>query len=177
MVDVKEYERAIFMLAEELGVTERIMEELKIAGELIKDNPKYVSLIETPALPMEEKLSLIDGAFSSFDESLLSFLKILVEKRLLRYVPEISRGFVSLYDDSRGILRAEAISAVALSKEQLEKIKERLEKKCEKTVIITNTVSPDMLGGVTLRYSGTQLDGSLKTRLDKLKANLKGAIV
>ena len=177
MVDVKEYERALFMLTEELGVTERVMEELKTAGTLIKENPKYVSLLETPALPIEEKLSLVNGAFSSFDESLLSFLKILTEKRLLRYTPEISRGFNVLFDESRGILRVEAISAVALTEEEARKIKERLEKKCGKTVILTNTVSPEILGGVKLRYSGTQLDGSLKTRLETLKANLKSVIV
>ena len=95
----------------------------------------------------------------------------------MRYAPEISRGFNVLFDESHGILRVEAISAVALTEEEARKIKERLEKKCGKTVILTNTVSPEILGGVKLRYSGTQLDGSLKTRLETLKANLKSVIV
>ena len=42
-----------------------------------------------------------------------------------------------------------------------------------KKIILTNTVKPEILGGVMLRYSGIQLDGSVKSRLDAFSRSLK----
>lgn len=177
MAVLKEYADALFMLTEELGTSDCVQRELSDAARALADNREYISLLETPALPMEEKLGLVDRAFKSFDESLLSFLKILTEKRLIRYLGDVLRDYSSLYDESRGILRVEAISAVALSDTQLNAIAEKLSVKCKKQAIVSNTVSPEILGGLKLRYSGTQLDGSVKTRLDKIEASLKSVIV
>lgn len=177
MAALKEYADALFMLTEELGTSERVQRELGDATHVLSDNREYISLLETPALPMDEKLGLVDRAFESFDESLLSFLKILTEKRLIRHLGDVLRDYSALYDESRGILRVEAISAVALSEAQLNAIAEKLSAKCKKQAIVSNTVSPEILGGLKLRYSGTQLDGSVKTRLDKIEASLKNVIV
>ena len=46
-----------------------------------------------------------------------------------------------------------------------------------KKIIIKNTVCPEILGGVKLRYSGTQLDGSVKTRLDSFEKSLKNTVI
>ena len=46
-----------------------------------------------------------------------------------------------------------------------------------KTIILTNTVDPSILGGVKLRYLGVQLDGSVKTRLDKFEDALKNTVI
>ena len=61
--------------------------------------------------------------------------------------------------------------------EEKAKIVAKLEGITGKTVILKNTVDESILGGITLRYSGTQLDGSLRSRLQKLERLLKGAIV
>ena len=42
-----------------------------------------------------------------------------------------------------------------------------------KKIILKNTVKPEILGGVMLRYSGIQLDGSVKSRLDAFERSLK----
>ena len=42
-----------------------------------------------------------------------------------------------------------------------------------KKIILKNTVKPEILGGVMLRYSGIQLDGSVKARLDGFAKSLK----
>ena len=64
-----------------------------------------------------------------------------------------------------------------MSVEQLEKMKTKLEKMTGKTIIIKNTVSPEILGGVKLRYSGIQLDGSVRTRLDAFEESLKNIVI
>ena len=46
-----------------------------------------------------------------------------------------------------------------------------------KKVIVKNTVDPEILGGIKLRYLGTQIDGSIKTRLDGFAEGLKNIVI
>ena len=177
MIARLEYAKALFMLAEEEGSCEKVLLDLRCAVAAVKENGSYLELLDTPALPKEEKLKLVDEAFFSLSESVINLIKILCEKRSSRLLPDILKEYESLNDEKFGILRVEAISARPMTEEQISQLKEKFEKEKNKTVIISNTVNPEILGGLKLRFSGVQLDGSLKTRLDKLEASLKNVIV
>ena len=64
-----------------------------------------------------------------------------------------------------------------MTKTQLDAMKAKLAKITGKHIIIKNTVDPTILGGVKIRYSGIQLDGSVKTRLDKFEEGLKNTVI
>ena len=172
-----EYGRALFMLTEERGTTETALADIITADEVFKNNPKYASLLDTPALSKSEKLTLADEAFSSLDKDLVNLIKILCERHSVHEFSAIRKTFCALYDDSRGIERVEAVTAVAMTEEQIARLKEKLTASTGKTIIVKNTVRPEILGGVKLRYSGRQLDGSVKTRLDKFEKSLKNTVI
>lgn len=173
----REYGRALFLLTEELGTTERVREEASCLSELLNSNPEYEKLLDTPALSPDERLSLIDGAFSSFDTNLINLLKILTKRRMAHAIVRILKCFDEEYMESRGIVRAEVISAVMLTDEQRERMTEKLRKITGKEVIIENKVDPTILGGIKLRYAGIQRDGSIKTRLDSFARSLGETVI
>ena len=74
-------------------------------------------------------------------------------------------------------MRVDAITAVPLTAAQSDKLAAKLSRTLSKTVIVKNTVDPSILGGMKLRYSGVQLDGSVKTRLDKFEDALKSTVI
>ena len=82
-----------------------------------------------------------------------------------------------LYEQAHGILRATAMTAVAMSKGQQAALAKKLEAMTGKTVKLTNVVDARVLGGVTLRFAGVQLDGRLQARLDALRQSLAAATV
>lgn len=173
----KEYGRALFMLSEERDTTDKVLADITAVDEIFKDNPKYVKLLDTPAVTKAEKLSLVDEAFSTLDEHVTNLIKILCERHSVFTFSEVRRAFSELYDASRGIEHVEAVTAVAMTPSQLERMNERLSAMTGKKIIIKNTVAPQILGGVKLRYSGTQLDGSVKTRLDSFEKSLKNTVI
>lgn len=177
MIDVKEYGRALFMITEEDSVSDTLLSQVKTAESVLKANPDYAKLIDSPALMGSERIELIDKAFGSLDERLLNLIKILAEKRELRAFCNVAKAYYGFYDKSRGIERVEAISAVPLTNEQVAALEQKLRQKEGKTFIVSNTVDPSVLGGVKLRYSTIQLDGSLKTRLDKIEKALKTTVI
>ncbi len=173
----KEYGKALFMLTEETGSTETVLSDVLAAAEIFKENPAYVRLLDTPAITKSEKLALADEAFSTLDVSVLNLIKILCERHSTHAFGRVARTFLALYNDSRGIEEVEAVSAVQMSEEQILRMTEKLSAMTGKKIILKNTVSPEILGGVKLRYSGIQLDGSVKTRLDKFEASLKNTVI
>lgn len=177
MIDAMEYGKALFLLTEETRKTETVFAELLDLKRLLGENPRYVKLLDTPALSKDEKLALIDRAFASLDEDLRSVIKILCEKHAVYQIPKVADVYASLYDEARGIERVEAVTAVAMTAAQIAAMTHKLASLTGKTVQLRNTVDPAVLGGVILRYSGRQLDGSLKARLESFEKSLKSLVI
>ena len=173
MSEAREYARALFLLTEEEGTTEAVRADAEIMSSAIRENPDYLKLLDTPAIPLEEKLGLIDKAFSTLNTSLLNLCKLLCEKRCASLTERVADEYFALYDRSRGIERVEAVTAVALTEAQLSALSARLEKKTGKTVIITNTVDKSILGGIIVETGDSVLDGSLTRKLRDVKEVIK----
>lgn len=177
MVNASEYGRALFMLTEETARTESTVSDIKAVQKVLSENPEYVKLLDTPALSKEEKLLLIDKAFKQVDTYLLNLIKILCENHSVYMFGKTAETFFDLYDEARGIERVEAVTAVPLSEEQKKKLASKLAAITGKQIIIKNTVSKEILGGIQIRYSGKQIDGSVKTRLDSFEKSLKKIVI
>ena len=177
MINAAEYGKALFLLTEEVGSTDTVLAEIDEVSALIGGNDGYARLLDTPALPKEERLALIDGAFSAYDEYLVNTMKILCEARSVRVFDKLALAYHTAYDEARGIIRAEAVSAQPMTEEQISSMQARLSSLTKKTVLITNKVDPSVLGGVRLSYSGIQLDGTLKTRLEGFKESLRSVVL
>ena len=173
MAEKNEYASAAFALALEENMLEEVKLDLDALKKILKENPDYIKLLDTPALSKEERLSLIDEAFSSLSYITKNLLKVLCEKHMVYTVSQLSDAFISLYDAHNGIERVEAVSALSLTDAQTQAIIKKLSDMTGKKIILTNTVKPEILGGVILRYSGIQLDGSVKSRLDAFSESLK----
>ena len=177
MTAATEYARALFELSEELSTTECVMRDFTSLAALIRDNPSYTKLLDTPAVPKEERIALINEALGSFDTHLLNLTKILAEHHKTHLLPKIFDEYSSLYDSANGIVRAEVISAVPLSEEQLLRLTNKLSERCKSTVKLTAKVEPELLGGLKLRYLGIQLDGTVKSRLEAAEKRLKDLVI
>ena len=174
---MKAYGEALFLLTEELGTTERVLDDVKTLSTVTKKSPEYLDMLDSPALTREERLGLIDKSFSSLDRNLVNTAKILCEKRLSYALPRMLEAYVDIYETSRGIERVEVISAVPLTKAQTDKLKAKLEGITKKQIIISNTHDPSLLGGMKLRYMGIQLDGSVKSKLDGFEKRLSELVI
>lgn len=172
-----EYARALYELSEEDLRTDAVLDDVQAVCALFRDNPEYPKLIDTPAVPKEERIALLDEALCGIDKNLLNLIKILAEHHSAHTFPDVAKEYSTIYDDAHGIIRAELISARPLSEEQLSRLAEKLSEKCNKTVKLTATVDESTLGGAKLRYLGIQLDGTVKSRLDAAERQIKSLVI
>ena len=177
MSNIKDYGKALFELAKEENGTEEVNRDVNTVIAVVKENPDYLVILNSPTLSKEEKRGLIDEAFGTLNEKLCNLLKLMCDKRMAHLYAEALQGYLDEYDKYMGILRVDAVTVRPLTPQQIERLTENLEAKTGKKVIINNVIDTDILGGMKLRYDGIQLDGSIKTRLDSLAESLNGVII
>ena len=175
MIDViaNRYAEALFQLSEEENITKEIYNELHDVVEVIKNNKELDNVLKSPLVAKNEKTQLIEALFNNkINNDLKNFLKILVEKGRISSLKSIELTFKELLNDKHNIIEGTVISAIALTEKQVKELEEKLSKKYNKNVTLENEVDQSILGGVLVRLGNTQIDGSVKTRLNNIKDNL-----
>lgn len=168
-----EYGGALYALAREEKLEERFLAEIGGLRAIFAENPGYVPLMQTPGIPLAERLSLLDGAFGDdLHPLLLNFLKLLTERRYFGEVLGCFDRYEDEYNAEHGILLAAVESAAPLTDAAREKLIAILEKKTGKRIRLQEKVDPALLGGARLSMGGKLYDGSVRSRFDALSAIL-----
>ena len=164
------YGEALYGLAKDESVCEQITQELAVLQESFTKEPDFLRLLSSPALTKAERCAVLDKSFrDKIHPYLLNFLKILTEKGYLRHFNNCCKAFTDCYDEDLGILRVSAVTAVALTDAQQEKLTGKLSRLTGKQVLLQNRIDPAVLGGVRLDYDGQRLDDTLSHRLDSIR--------
>lgn len=134
--------------------------------------------MDTPAVAGPEKHALLLQAFSGASQELRNFLCLLCDRRALWQLPACLTAYEAAYDEAHGILRATAITAVPMQPAAgARPCGAGSESLTGKTVSLTCRTDPTLLGGITLRYGGIQLDDSIRSRLERLRRSLSQTVV
>lgn len=173
----EEYAKALFSLTEEEGCSDATLEDMEICRRALAESPGYFHLTDTPAIPKEERLALVSAAFSSVNKNVKNTISLLCESGRLYLFEKIAKGYEALYNESRGIIYAEIISAAPLSQSQVQRLVAKLSEATGKTVRPKLIIDKSLIGGVKLRYMGKQEDGSLKARLTAIEKGLAECVI
>ena len=170
----KEYSQALFTLACEENSAEKYYEELKLVSDVFRSDSEYLTLLSSPNLSMEEKISCIDGAFSSFvSEYTLSFLKLLCERGRIKDFPPCFEDYERLYNDSHKLIVAEVTTASPLSKSEEERLISTLSQRYGVKVELICKIDKSILGGMIVKTKDSVMDGSLRTKTREIKDVIK----
>lgn len=172
------YGEALYLLAKEEYRSKTILEELKVLDESFSQEPDFLRLLSSPNLPKAERCQILDDSFrGKIDPYLLNFMKILTEKGYIRHFSDCRKGYTLHYNQDNGILSVTAVTAVALSGAQAEKLTGKLESITGKTIELINRVDPGVYGGVRLDYDGQRLDDTVAHRLENIRNLLKNTVL
>ena len=166
----KEYSEALFALACESGSENKIKAELDAVKEVFLGNDELNIMLCAPSIPLSERLQVIDQVFGNIaDEYVRSFLKLLCERKRLSELDLCIEGYRELLNDKDAVVTAHVVSAVPLTDEECASLRQSLEKKSGRTVVLECSVDESILGGVIVEMLGTVTDGSLRRRLKEIK--------
>ncbi len=155
------------------GVLSDVADEVAALRKIFAAEPDFELFVESPRLENSTKREVLERALrGKVSDILVNFLLLLLDKSRERHLAGILAEFGRLHDEHIGLVRAAITSASALGDELVGNLRDRMAAKLGKRVEITADVDPDILGGLVVRYEGMVADGSLKTALDDMRADM-----
>jgi F-type H+-transporting ATPase subunit delta len=169
-----QYANALADVALAQGAAEPVLKQLNDFGTTFADSAELRNFLFSPAVTREAKHGVIEKIAARLRASkiLRNFLFIIADRRRMHMLPEIIAAFQEVIRQRQGIAEAEISSAVELNAAQKTEFKKTLERLTGKRVEPKYSLEPALLGGAVVRIGDTIYDGSLRNRLNGLRARL-----
>ena len=173
MSAVSTYAEALFEAARERDELEEVQSDLGEFVEALHDSEELRLFFYGGQIPERQKRRALDGLTEGMQASTTNFLKVLVDNGREEILEEVLARYEGLVKEHLGRIEVEVTTAVEISEEQREKLKERLLDVLEgREIILETNVNPDLVGGAVFRYGGRMMDGSIRGRLESLREGM-----
>jgi F-type H+-transporting ATPase subunit delta len=165
------YAKSIFDLAKEKSMLEDVHADMDYIHQICIQNPDFVRVLESPIISADKKngvLTAVVGVHMKADLTKL-LVKQIVRKGRERYLDNMAKAFVELYDRENHISHASLTSAVPLTDAQIKEIKDKLAEQTGDTIDLQVSVDESLIGGFVLKFGDELFDGSVAASLRKLR--------
>ncbi len=168
------YASAVFEVADEKNLLLQWENYLHILCKITAD-ASVQTFLKNPNTTAEIRANLINKILidQKFDDKKLhNFILLLAQRHRLPLLPQIFLLFKKLKDEKEQTILAKVVSPLALTTDEEKELKERLEKRINKKVVLENEIDPKILGGFKIKMGDHVMDFSLLGELDRMKQNL-----
>jgi F-type H+-transporting ATPase subunit delta len=170
---VSTYAEALFEAAREREELEGVLEDLEEFVGVLRENEELQLFFYGGQITEREKRKAIDALTEDMTLSTTNFLKVLSDNGREDILEEVLVRYEELVKEHLGKIEVEVTTAVELSDEELDRLKERLGRILEgREVILETRVDPDLLGGAVFRFGGRMVDGSVRGQLQNLREEM-----
>ncbi len=169
------YARALFEVAKEHDLLDDVRDDLTAFAQALSDDRGFAVFFFSPYFSTAEKKDGLKKAVTGAEPVFMNFLEALIERHRMPVIFRIRDRYQDMWEDERDLLPVQVTSAVALDESTVASIGKRIGEQTERTVELSSTVDPDILGGIVLRVGNVILDASIRNRLEKLRKQVARA--
>jgi F-type H+-transporting ATPase subunit delta len=169
-----QYANALADIALAQGAAEPALKQLADFGAAYAESAELRNFLSSPAVDREAKHGVIEKLVARLGASKIirNFLFVVADHGRTHILPEIVAAFQDVVRQRQGIAEAEIFTPVALSAAQKAEFAFTLERMTGKRVEAKYSLDPALLGGAVVRIGDSIYDGSLRQRLNAMRARL-----
>ena len=168
----RRYAQAVFQIAVEADELDQWQRDLETLSTALQD-PDMSRFLDAPQVPATAKTDAVNQTFGgSVGPLALNLVLLLGSRGAASLVPAVTEEYGSLLDAHRGIEQADVTSAVTLDEEQMRRVTEMMEGVVGAKVRLWAHVEPSIIGGLVARVGDRVIDGSVRTRLEKMRRSV-----
>ena len=170
------YASALFDLARDQRQIESVAKSLDSLGQALLDSKEFGELVTSPLVSREEagKAFAALAPQLGIDSITSNFLGVLARNGRKGELRNVIRAFRRLAAEHRGETTAEVVTARPLNDNQLSALRQQLRARAGRDVNLDTSVDPNILGGIVVKLGSQQIDASIRTKLNRLAAAMKG---
>jgi F-type H+-transporting ATPase subunit delta len=170
----RRYARALFAIGVDKRNFEALGSELEALAALWNEATEMRQSLSNPIFRPTQKRAILQGLLPQVapTREVQSLAFLLLERGRIAALPAIARAYQEMCDDKLGRARATVKSARPLDVATQAEIRQVLERRTGRSVIMTTEVDPSLVGGIVAQVAGLVLDGSLRARLGALSSKI-----
>ena len=173
------YALSLFELASSAGGNDKVIEiadELEQICELTRQNREVKLFFSSPIIDVTKRGESLSAIFSNrITDLTLRFLLVLNIKGRLHHLEQITVAFDQLVQEQFGRVEVDIFTPVAVDTESINTIKNKVQEMLGKEPVLHPYVEPAMLGGIKLRIGDQLIDGSVQTKLRRLRETIRSS--
>jgi F-type H+-transporting ATPase subunit delta len=167
------YAKAIFTIADERQMKDKIDEELQLIRESLTTSTELRTWLSYPTVDALRKKELLYTVFVELSEPVQNLLLLLVDRQRTDILPEVAEIYHQLNDESQAKAVALVTSAFPLQEEDEKQLIKTFEYITKKRIYLRKQVDSDLLGGVVVKIGDRVYDGSLRGKLNRFQDDLQ----
>lgn len=173
----RRYASALADVVLKTGETDTVKTELAVWAQLFVGSNDLQNVLGNPAIAHQAKERVLEQLLAKMKPSktAANFLRVLLQNNRLNDLVAIDERFAAELAERSGIQNAVVISARELPEDERTEFEKTLARLTGKTMQITYSVEPDLIGGAVTRIGSTVYDASVRTKLENLRTELAGA--
>jgi F-type H+-transporting ATPase subunit delta len=172
------YARALFLITEKRRETAAALGDLKGVRDLLRTGSLAASFLASPQVRPADKRKMLSGALDGRAvRSVAVFADLLLRKKRLTLLPDITREYEMLAERAQGIRRAHVVSAVPLLEGEQARLHGLLETYTKSKIRLTAEVDAAVVGGALVRIGDRVVDRTVRTLLEAIGTQLHEASV
>ena len=170
------YAEALMSIAQSNNVADKFDSDVRSLLNLLKESQPLQTFFANPFIDAEDKKGVISKILSEDTNPIFrNFLMLLVDRRRIILVEDIGQEYLAKLRELNQTVLAEVISAVPLTDEQKQTIKEKVKAMTDaREVELDSKINSDIIGGVIIKVGSQVVDSSLRGQLRRLSLSLKG---
>lgn len=171
------YAEALYEAAVDQGAVPQVTADLEAFLRAMEESPELRMFVHDPEIDSERKKTALAAVVSGAHPLVVNFLLVLIDRGRADELAEIAAAYSERVALAEGRIRVEAVTAVPLPADLRGRLVDRVATETGREVELTESVDPDIVGGLVLRARGLSVDGSVRLQLDELERALASAPV
>lgn len=164
------YAKSLIDLAIETKQLEEVRKDMLLIKSVCKSNGDFVNLLESPIVKTDKKMAIFKTIFEGkISATTQSFLNIIAVKKREGYIDDMANAFDDLYKQQLNITAVKVESAVKLDDASKQQLLNLVKTKVTGQIELVEKVNPELIGGFIITINDTQIDQSVRTKLNQLR--------
>jgi F-type H+-transporting ATPase subunit delta len=163
------YARSLFEVATENDNIDVVRDQLGEFADALSESRELQMFFFSPYFSTEEKEEGLHKAVTGAHETVVNFLSLLLENHRMPVIFRVRREYDRLWQEANKLLAVQITSAVELDPSIAQRIGDEIGRQTGRTVELTSSVDPEVLGGIVVRVGNSIVDATIRTRLENLR--------
>ena len=164
------YARALLKSATDAKLEDQTYAQMQLLVRCYLELPALRQTIDNPMLSKDKKQALLLTAVGGNQALPLvkAFIELILKEDREDMIQFMAASYVTLYRQQKNIIRGKLTTAVPVSPQMEQKMRQMVESRTQGTVEFETEVDTGIIGGFILEYDTYRMDSSVKSKLNTI---------